>query len=278
MKLYKLTEQDYTTYHGSMEWGKGITNKVKPCENPSMCSSDVIHAYTDLNLALLLNPIHAYINNPRIFEASGKIVISDWDKCGVFKLTTKKEIDAPEWYKSDKKNDVIIIFAILCAESVLYLFENKYPENKKPSEAIKAAKEYLKNKNSYAAYAVNAAYAAYAAAYADNAANAAYAANAAAYAAYEAAYDAAYAAYAAYEAARAANAAYEAAYKAAYADNATYAANLAYDAANAAYEVAYDAAARAANATYEAARAARADGINFAELAKQAIKITIEEK
>jgi hypothetical protein len=227
MKLYKLTERDYTTYHGSMEWGEGITNKVKPCENPSMCSSDVIHAYTDLNLALLLNPIHADINNPRIFEASGKIVISDWDKCGVFKLTTKKEIDTPEWYKSDKKNDVIIMFAILCAESVLYLFENKFPEDKRPSEAIKAAKEYLKNKNSAAARAAADAADAADAANAANAANAAYAANAAA------------------RVARAANAA-----------------------------------ARVADAAYAAAYAAYAayGEINFSKIAKQAIKITMEDK
>jgi hypothetical protein len=231
MKLYKLTEQDYTTYNGVMKWGEGITNKVRPCENPSMCSSDVIHAYTDLNLALLLNPIHANITNPIIFESSGKIIVKDWDKCGVFKLTTKKEIDAPEWYKSDKKNDVIIIFAILCAESVLYLFENKFPEDKRPSEAIKVAKEYLKNKNSVADYE----------------------------AVYEAAYEAAYAAdyasaYAAYAAARVANAA-----------NADYAS--AYEAAYAAY-----AAARAANA------ANADDKIDFAKIAKQAIKIIMEDK
>jgi hypothetical protein len=89
-----------------------------------------------------------------------------------------------------------IAYAVYAAEQVIELYEKKYPEDKRPRQAIKAAKLCLKNnstknKNDAAAYAAYAAaYAAYEAAYA--AAYAAYAAaDAAAYAAYEAAYAAA---------------------------------------------------------------------------------------
>ena len=93
-------------------------------------------------------------------------------------------------------------YAIYAAEKVLHIFEEKYPDDKRPRKAIEAARNYLKNpteETKKAAYAANAAYAAadaanaaYAAA---DAANAAYAAADAAYAAaYDAAYDAAYAA------------------------------------------------------------------------------------
>jgi len=226
MKLYKLVEQDYTTFNGSMKWEIGKTNKVKKCKKPTLCSSSVIHAYKDKNLALIMNPIHAKIENPIMLECEGEIVVEDWDKCGIFKLTPIKKLRHPRWYNGDKKNDVLIMFAVLCAESVLKYYENYSPDDDRPYKAIRAAKIYLECKS-----AANAA--AYAnASDASDAADAAAAGNAAA----------AYAAYAAYAAARAANAAAYAAY--------------------AAYAAAY-----AANA------ASYADNIiNFALLAKKAIK------
>ena len=103
-----------------------------------------------------------------------------------------------------------IKWSILCAESVLHIFENECPDDKRPRLAIEAAKSGYTNAAANAAYAVyaNAANAAYAAAYADNAAYAATATSGAAYAAYaaRAAANAAYAGTAA-----AATAAYDAA-------------------------------------------------------------------
>jgi hypothetical protein len=110
-----------------------------------------------------------------------------------------------------------IRYAIFAAEQVLYLYEEKHPDDKRPRQAIEAAKAVLKKNN------VKTREAAYAAAY-DAANAAAYAAYAAAYAAYAAANAATYAAYAAYDAA--------------------------YDAANAAANAAAYAAATYAAATY----------------------------
>jgi hypothetical protein len=98
-------------------------------------------------------------------------------------------------------------FALKCASSVLHVFEEKYPNDKRPRKAINAAELYLKiikENNKQLVYYATAAYAAYAAAYAAYAAAAAAAAATAAYAA-----DAA--ATAAYAAAAAADAAYVAA-------------------------------------------------------------------
>jgi hypothetical protein len=140
----------------------------------------------------------------------------------------------------DKPKSVAI--AIACAEMVIDIFENKYPDDKRPRTAIDAAKKWLIDPNeknrkaaadsanaaadaaTYAAYAAAATYAAYAAAVA-------YAADAVAYAAYAAANAATYAAYAA---------------AAAYADAVAYAADaVAYAAAaDAATYAAYAAAAR----------------------------------
>jgi hypothetical protein len=139
-----------------------------------------------------------------------------------------------------------IKYAIFAAESVIKIFETKYPNNDKPRKAIEAAKTVLKSdtkgNRKLAAYAAADAYAA--AAYDDDAAAAAAAAAyddaayAAAYAVAYAAYAVAYAAYA-YAAYAAADAAYAAA---AYAADAAYAyaayAAAAYDddAAAAAYD------------------------------------------
>jgi hypothetical protein len=106
------------------------------------------------------------------------------------------------WILIKKMNhDQRIKYAIFAAERVLYIFENSYPDDNRPRNAIKAAKKYLKNKsakNQIAAYeaytaadaaadATAGAATAYAAAYAAHAAHAAYAA---AHAAYAAAYEA----------------------------------------------------------------------------------------
>jgi hypothetical protein len=81
-------------------------------------------------------------------------------------------------------------YAVNCARSVLHIFEEKYPEDKRPRQAIEAAEAWLRHpseKNrraaAEAAGAAAAAYAVYAAAYAAAAAADAYAAAAAAAAA-----------------------------------------------------------------------------------------------
>ena len=131
-------------------------------------------------------------------------------------LITEKHLNWASWLvvrlltRADK-----IRYAIYAAEQVIDIYERTYPDDKRPREAIEAAKTYLNNPTeankraaadaaaaanaaayAYAAYAAAdaaAAYAAAAAAYAA-AANAAAAYAADAYAAYAAAADAAAAA------------------------------------------------------------------------------------
>ena len=79
---------------------------------------------------------------------------------------------------------LLVAWACDCAESVLHVFEEAYPEDKRPRQAIAAARKGNRNAAAYAA-------------------NVAYAANAASNAASAAAAAAAYAAYAAYAAAAA---------------------------------------------------------------------------
>ena len=252
MNLIKLTDSKGQTQN-STQWGEGQTHSLPSTPDPQLCSRDVLHAYRSLNLALLLNPIHANISDPQIWEAIGTPMVEDWDKVGCFSLTTTKRLPLPEWYTDlEKRRQVQIRFAILCAEEVLPIFESKFPEDRRPREAIEAAKACLKDPTDADANV------AYAAAYA--------ASRAAANVAYAAAYAASRAANVAYAAAYAANVAYVAA-DAAYA--ASRAANVAYAASRAASRAAAYAASRAADA---AAYAAAAPHINFNELANKAVE------
>jgi len=166
------------------------------------------------------------------------------DKSAIESLIKIDHFDWANWVvvrMMDEKQK--IAYAIFSARSALHIFEGKYPEDKRPREAIEAAEKYLECPSEKTKYATHdAAYAsAHASAHADTAdayADAAYAAaafsfsDASAYAASDAASDAASAAAYAASAASADAAKAVAAY--AYADAAEAAASAAAYAASAA--------------------------------------------
>ena len=243
--VYKLTDSDgYTQKDRRREtkWELDKEHVLVPKEMPQLCSPDVFHAYLDPDLALLLNPIHAKIENPTLWEAQGEVVVEDWGKVGCFKLTITKQLELPDWDKdADLRQNVSIHFAVLCAEAVLTILEAQRPDDNRPRKAIEVIKVHLKDPAFPAAYdvsvvdAARAADAAYAAVYAD-AARAARAADA--------------------RAAGAAASAASAVRAAAYAAGA--------DAARAARAAAY--------AAYAAGAAAGADAINFIVIAQTAVR------
>jgi len=288
MKLYKLMNNDRTT-SGNQKWEIDVTVEKEQVSNPMLCSPDVLHAYRNINLAYMLNPIHGNFKDPILAECYGKICVEDWGKVGCFSLTPVRWLVAPEWVGSNRDLRVQVNFAVLCAEAVLPIFEGKYPGDNRPRFAIDTANSAnagYPDATGLFTYAARAA--AYAAA---NAANAADAARAAAYAAANAADAVAYASDAAYAAACAADAAACAAYAAraaayaaanaadavAYASDAAYAAEAAACAAYAAYAAN---AANAASASYDANAAANAaanaddSSIDFCELADKAVRMT----
>jgi hypothetical protein len=151
-------------------------------------------------------------------------------------------------YKTDPKmtHQKWVLWACECAERVLEVYQNAFPNDHRPREAIAAARRWVADPTLENA---DAAYAAHATAYD------AYATNAGAYAAA----DTAYAAYAAADTAfAAADTAYAAANATRAASHAAYAAYAAAYAANTAADAAYAAAYAAARASLAAARASLA--------------------
>jgi hypothetical protein len=215
--LYKLTTQDNKTRKETL-WGEGVAH-VAPGEGP-LCTKGWLHAYTSPLLAVLMNPAHADINNPKLWEAEGDVGMSSGTKVGCTRLKTLREIPLPEISPATK-----VRFAILCGKAV-YKDKtwNEWADRwlsgvDRTVNAADAAANAAANAAAHAAYAAHAAdvAASYAASYAAYAANAAaHAADAAAHAADAAAAAASYAAHdAAADAARAADAAADAAANAA---------------------------------------------------------------
>lgn len=112
--LYKLTTQSNTTdVNGSiLTWGVGVSHTASGT-GAELCTSGVIHAYTHPLLAVLLNPIHANYQNPKLWRCEGEIVIDDGLIVGVKTLTTIEEMPLPVISTEDR-----IKFAILCGKQV----------------------------------------------------------------------------------------------------------------------------------------------------------------
>lgn len=94
MKYYKLLNQDLTSYNHT-EWEIGVPVTVT-VEGNKMCSNQVLHCYNHPLLAVILNPIHANLSNPKLFEISvDKIVNNDGLKFASKSQTLLKKISLP---------------------------------------------------------------------------------------------------------------------------------------------------------------------------------------
>jgi len=203
--LFKLTTQEGKT-HNETQWGENVTHEATGDIKQGLCSDAWIHAYTHPLLAVLMNPVHADIENPILWEGKGEGEAKfEPLKCGFRKFTTLKKIPLPEVTDVQK-----VAFGILCAKEV-------YKDSSWNQWADKWLSGEDRTKSSANAAADAAAYAAAAADvvayYAANAADA-YAASDAASSAARAAANAAYAAANAADAYAASDAASSAASKA----------------------------------------------------------------
>ena len=158
---YKLTTQEMKT-NKSCQW---ILNEWKEVDGDGeLCSVHKLHYYHHPLLAILLNPIDANIDNPRLWkiECGEEGHLNDNDiKGGCNKERLIEELPVPIFTVDQR-----IYFALLC---VMQIYKNQ--------EWLKWANRWLKNIDRNKDAAAQAAAAAYAAAYS------AYASQAAAYAA-----------------------------------------------------------------------------------------------
>lgn len=124
MKIrYKLTTQDMKTRkgaHNEITWvpGKWYESAWKLSESVDcLCSSRYIHWYSDPLIAVLMNQVHADIENPRLWkcEISGKTLLDKQFKGGSRRVRLIKEIPLPELSELQR-----IECAIRCTKQIFY--------------------------------------------------------------------------------------------------------------------------------------------------------------
>jgi len=142
---YKLTIQDLTTYNNT----KWVLNEWKETSGlGSLCNTGWLHCYSNLILAVLLNPTHANITNPRLFkcEVDGECLTDNGMKEGWTRMRIIEEMELPQLSHINK-----IAFGILCALEVnkdekFVLWANNWLENKDRSkESARAVYRYAAN-------------------------------------------------------------------------------------------------------------------------------------
>jgi len=110
--VYKLTDQNLQTYNG-YQWNLGKWQK-RPGTG-DLCSNGWLHYYHSKELAQFLNPIHANIDNPRLFIAESRGASKD-DKGLKGGSTQLKIIEEIQYVKPTTEQ--CVKFAIFCGKAV----------------------------------------------------------------------------------------------------------------------------------------------------------------
>ena len=93
-KYYKLTDENLETYHGC-HWQLGVERSA--AGRGELCTAGWIHVYDDPLLAIIMNPIHANFQRPRLFEVAtrGRVKNDRGMKFGVQHCTLVRELPPP---------------------------------------------------------------------------------------------------------------------------------------------------------------------------------------
>jgi len=125
MKIaYKLTDSGMRTYY-EFQWELG--KWYETTGEGDLCFSGWFHFYSDPLVGLFLNPVHAGIENPRLFraEVEGNFIDDHGAKCGYSRARLIEELLVPQISSVQR-----VRFAILCAKEVYKEKEwNKWADN-----------------------------------------------------------------------------------------------------------------------------------------------------
>ena len=181
MKYYKLLDQKMTS-HNNTKWEIGVPITISK-EGNLMCTDQVLHCYNHPLLAVILNPIHANIKNPLLFEISvDNIVDSDGLKFASKSQTLIKEIPLPEISLEQRVEFSIRIAKLVYTEKKWNEWADSWLNGSDKSRESADDAAYAANGTAYAYATAAAAYAANGASYAANGTAYAYATAATAYA------------------------------------------------------------------------------------------------
>ncbi len=113
--VWKLTTAEHTTHNGTL-WGEGVSNpKGVLTGRGGLCGSGFYHGYDSPYLAILLNPIHANIVEPVLWQAEwrGTRENDNGLKFGATEFRTVQIVEAPRFTTEQQ-----VAFSIFCAALV----------------------------------------------------------------------------------------------------------------------------------------------------------------
>ncbi len=113
--VWKLTTAEHTTHNATL-WGEGVSNpKGVLTGRGGLCGSGFYHGYDSPYLAVLLNPIHANITGPVLWQAEWRGEREDdyGLKFGATEFRTVQIVEAPRFTTEQQ-----VAFSIFCAALV----------------------------------------------------------------------------------------------------------------------------------------------------------------
>ncbi len=117
MKYYKLLTQDLKS-HNNTQWQIGVPITIQK-EGNEMCTDQVLHCYNHPLLAVLFNPIHADIQNPKLFEIEvDSIVNTDGLKFASKSQTLIGEISLPQINTEQRIQLTIKVAKLVCKDCI----------------------------------------------------------------------------------------------------------------------------------------------------------------
>ena len=127
-KLYKFLREGLKSNSGETVWKMGEWKKetdISICNKGFHASQTIYHAFSYVQGEILAE-----------VEVRGESVIQEDKEC----WSEMRIVKAWHWQKEDS-----VVLSIFAAELCIENFEKLYPDDKRPREAIEAAKAYLKD-------------------------------------------------------------------------------------------------------------------------------------
>jgi len=125
---YKFLREGLKSQSGGLRWKlnewQKTTGKIEMCNNGFHCSKQPYDAFSYVQGEILAE-----------VEVRGKHLDGDNKEC----WEEMRIVKAYKWQKNDS-----VLLAIYAARLVLKIYEDKYPDDKRPREAIEAAEAYQK--------------------------------------------------------------------------------------------------------------------------------------
>jgi hypothetical protein len=132
--LVKVTDSRGQTSAGqpdrTVQWSPNATVSVEPASRQeygdTICTPGVIHAYKDMQSALIMSPYHlwywigsAYGESPvwtdkvQFWSADGTVVVDSGTKVGCSALTVRERLDIPQWAQDDETLQRVAVSTLL---------------------------------------------------------------------------------------------------------------------------------------------------------------------